>query len=103
MRADFDALCERHGVTPRILAEVDDMATLRVLARDVPALVVVPSVVVRDELRQGLLHELCALPGVADAFHAITVQRRFQHPRLQSLLDRDASDLLAAFEDLPRG
>ncbi len=63
----FDALCEQSGVRVRVLAEVDDMATMRLLARDTRALALVPSVVVRDELREGVLYEYCAalhtLPG----------------------------------------
>jgi LysR family transcriptional activator of nhaA len=94
LRVEFEALCERAGVRPRVLAEVDDMATLRLLARDTSAFVLVPSVVVVDELREGRLHELCVVPGVAESFHAITVARRFEHPLLKPLLDRDEAELL---------
>ena len=38
---------------PRMLAEVDDMAMLRLLARDRPGVTLVPPIVVRDELRPG--------------------------------------------------
>jgi LysR family transcriptional activator of nhaA len=95
IRAEFDALCERHGVRPRVLAEVDDMATIRLLARDCDAWVVVPSIVVRDELRQGVVHECCVVPDLSETFYAITVDRRFQHPLLEALLDRDERQLLA--------
>lgn len=72
------------------------MATMRLLARDTDALAVVPSVVVRDELREGQLHELCVVPGVFETFYAITVERRFQHPLLGALLGRDEIELLEA-------
>ncbi len=94
LRLEFDALCERAGLRPRVLAEVDDMATLRLLARDTSAFALVPSVVVVDELREGRLHELCVVPGVAESFHAITVARRLEHPLLKALLDRDEAELL---------
>jgi LysR family transcriptional activator of nhaA len=94
IRMEFDALCERLGVHPTIRAEVDDMATMRLIARDTDALVLVPSVVVRDELREGLLRELCALPDVSETFYAITAERRFQHPLLSELLDREEAHLL---------
>ena len=94
LRTEFDALCERLGVRPRIRAEVDDMATMRLLARDGDALVLVPSVVVRDELREGRVHELCTLPDVAESFYAITIDRRYQHPLLRELLGRDEAQLL---------
>ncbi len=94
LRSEFDALCERLGVKVRIVAEVDDMATIRLLAADSDALALVPSVVVRDELRQGVVHELCVVPEIAETFYAITLDRRFQHPLLRSLLARDEAELL---------
>jgi LysR family transcriptional activator of nhaA len=103
VRSEFDALCERLGVRVRVLAEVDDMATMRVLARDGDALALVPSVVVRDELRDGVLHEVCTLPEVAESFFAISVDRRYPHPLLGELLERDEAELLGLVEDRPAG
>ena len=55
LRAQFDALCASTGVKPRVRAEVDDMAMLRLVARDSDWLTVLPEVVVQDELRSGSL------------------------------------------------
>jgi len=96
IRSEFDALCEQQGVRVHVLAEVDDMATMRLLARDADALALVPSVVVRDELREGILHEHCVVPGLFETFYAIIVERAFQHPLLKPLLARDEDELLAA-------
>jgi LysR family transcriptional activator of nhaA len=96
IRSGFEALCEQIGVRVRVLAEVDDMATMRLLARDTKALALVPSVVVRDELREGLLHEHCVVPGLFETFYAITAERRFPHPLLNTVLARDEEDLLEA-------
>lgn len=94
IRSEFDAMCEQRGVRVRILAEVDDMATMRLLARDSEALALVPTVVVRDELRDGVLHEQCAVPGLFENFYAITAERMFQHPLIAASLTRDERDLL---------
>jgi len=94
IRSEFDALCEQLGVRVGVLAEVDDMATMRLLARDTSALALVPSVVVRDELREGVLREHCVVPGLFETFYAITAERRFQHPLLETVLARDEHDLL---------
>lgn len=96
IRSEFDALCEQLGVQVRVLAEVDDMATMRLLARDSHALALVPSVVVRDELREGVLNEHCVVPGLFETFYAITAKRKFQHPLLEAVLARDERDLLDA-------
>jgi LysR family transcriptional regulator, transcriptional activator of nhaA len=96
IRSEFEALCAQVGVSVRVLAEVDDMATMRLLARDTKALALVPSVVVRDELREGVLHEHCVVPALFETFYAITAKRRFQHPLLKTVLARDEHDLLDA-------
>lgn len=93
-RVAFDAWCEQAGVRPRVLAEVDDMATLRLLARDTRAVALLPSVVVRDELRSGVLQDHGAVPGLSESFYAVTGDRRFPHPLLAPLLARPPEALL---------
>ncbi|MGB0497607.1 MAG: LysR family transcriptional regulator [Rubricella sp.] len=88
IRTGFDALMEAAGITPRIAAEVDDMAMLRLLARESGVLALVPPVVVRDELDQGLLQEVAALPTLREQFWAVTLPRRFPNPLVAELLDR---------------
>jgi LysR family transcriptional activator of nhaA len=90
MRAAFDRLLEDAGVQPVIHAEVDDMAMLRLLARESGALALVPLVVVRDELRSSALVERYRLPDVTEDFYAITTSRRFPNPLLRELLQRRA-------------
>lgn len=94
IRTEFDSLCEQLGIKVVVLAEVDDMATMRLLARDSDAIALVPSVVVRDELQSRILREHCIVPGLLESFYAITVDRRFQHPVIKSLLGRDEADIL---------
>ena len=94
VRAGFDLLCEQLGVRYVLKAEVDDMALLRLLARDAAGVALVPSVVVRDELRSGELVEHAAVPELFESFYAISVPRRFAPPLLRELLARPESDVL---------
>jgi LysR family transcriptional activator of nhaA len=94
VRSAFDLMCEQYQVRPLIVAEVDDMAMLRLLARDLQAIALVPAVVVRDELRTGRLHEYCAVPDLYEEFFAISVRRQYQHPLLRALLDRPPTAVL---------
>lgn len=96
VRSGFDVLCERYGIRPTIVAEVDDMALLRLLARDLNAVALVPAVVVRDELKSGHLHEYCAVPDLYEEFFAVTVRRQYQHPLVRAALHRPAADVLAS-------
>jgi LysR family transcriptional activator of nhaA len=86
IRADFDALVDRLGVRPRIAAEVDDMAMLRLLARERVGLAVVPAIVVRDELDTGALAEVAPIPGLRETYYALTLTRRFPNPLIRPLL-----------------
>ncbi|MDR5898500.1 LysR substrate-binding domain-containing protein [Halomonas vilamensis] len=93
-RHAFDQLCSHYRLSPKIAAEVDDMAMMRLLARDTQHIAVMPPVVVRDELHNGTLKDYGALPGVWEEFYAITIQRRFESPSLKALLKRPGEALL---------
>lgn len=86
IRGEFDAFCSRQGITPTLKAEVDDMAMLRLMARDSRAFAVLPKVVAKDELASGILVERQALANVSERFYAITVERVFQPQLLATLL-----------------
>jgi LysR family transcriptional activator of nhaA len=86
IRAGFDLLLERHGIRPQIAAEVDDMALLRLLAREGAGLALVPAVVVRGELEAGTLVERHRIGELKESFYAITPSRRFPNPLLSELM-----------------
>lgn len=88
IRTGFDALAARLGVRPRIAAEVDDMAMLRLVAREHDGLAVVPPIVVKDELDSGVLVEVAQLPELEETFFAITPARRFPNPLLDQVLPK---------------
>lgn len=90
IRSAFDAFCTFWQFQPEIQAEADDMAMLRLLARDSGALAVLPPVVVRDEVGAGSLTEYLSLPNVFESFYAITVKRSFIPEALSRLLVRIA-------------
>ena len=86
VRSGFAGLSSRLGVNPRIVADVDDMAMVRLLAREGAGLAVVPSVVVQDELAAGRLNTAPFELNIVESFYAITVRRSFPHPLLGELL-----------------
>ncbi len=86
IRARFDGLLGRLGVTPRILAGVDDMAMVRLLARENVGVAVAPAVVLADEIASGRLATAPFTLDIAEPFYAITVPRNFPHPGLAQLL-----------------
>ncbi len=88
IRRQFDLLCGQLGVEVEPFAEVEDMATLRLLARDAGGLAVLPEVVVQDELQSGRLQKYCVLDAVVERFYAITAKRHFELVALNALLEQ---------------
>lgn len=87
-RAGFDRILASAGVRPRIVAEVDDMAMIRLLAREGEALALVPPVVVQSEIKDGILVETHRIPQVRETFYAVTPSRRFPNPLVAELVHR---------------
>lgn len=90
IRMGFDAWADRSNLRPQIVAEVDDMAMMRLLARQGVGLAVLPPIVVQDELSSGLLIEAERLPNIGETFYAVTITRRFPNPILAELLESRA-------------
>ena len=86
IRVAFDRVLDLAGIRPIILAEVDDMAMLRLLAREREGVTLVPPIVVRDELEAGVLVEHCQIPEDTETFYAIVQKRRFPNRLLSNLL-----------------
>jgi LysR family transcriptional activator of nhaA len=93
VRIGFDALASRLGVRPQIVAEVEDMAMMRLLAREDIGLAVLPPIVVKDEIAGGVLVEGDQLPGIMETFHAITAARKFPNPLVKLLLQSSNSSI----------
>ncbi len=86
IRTGFDSLVARLGITPRIVADVDDMAMVRLLARADVGIAIAPPVVMADEIAAGLLESAPFDLQIFEAFYAVTVTRSFPHPILRELL-----------------
>lgn len=89
-RAVFDRLIASSGVRPRIIAEVDDMAMQRLLAREGEGMALVPPVVVQDEIRAGVLVQTHRLKEIRETFYAITPSRKFPNALVGELVARMA-------------
>lgn len=89
IRSGFNAYCSAFGYTPEVIAEADDMAMLRLLARDSGAVTALPPVVVKDEIMSGRLAEYQVLPNIFENFYAITISRTFVPDIVKKLLQKN--------------
>lgn len=87
IRLGFQDVMARMGITPRISANVDDMAMVRLLAREDVGLAIAPAVVMADEIASGMLATAKFDLDILEPFYAVTVQRKFPHPALEKLLN----------------
>ena len=93
IRTGFDLIIQQANFSPLVAAEADDMAMLRLIARETDAVALVPQVVVKDELASGKLVELYRIPMLYETFYAITAPRRFPNPYVKDLLRANPRDV----------
>ena len=86
IRAAFDGFCAKYQFQPNIVGEADDMAMLRLLARDSKALAVMPDVVVKDEIAAGSLTAYMTLPNIFENFYAVTVKKHLANRMVSELI-----------------
>jgi len=86
VRADFELQLAEAGIEPNIVAEVDDMALLRLLALSGHGLALVSAIVVERELSSKQLDSLHLVPRLTERFYAITLRRRFGNPWIEEIV-----------------
>jgi LysR family transcriptional activator of nhaA len=92
LRVSFDLVMESQGVSPIIAAEIDDMAMMRLLARDGAGVALVPPVVVKGELARGQLIELHRFPDIYESFYAIAPGRKTPNSLVQEMIQNQRDD-----------
>jgi len=90
LRSAIDRVVGDAGIKLRVLAEVDDMAMLRLLVRDSKAFAIVPPLVVIDELNSGELVEYAKLADIKENFFCIIKDQKFPNPMLKEILEKYA-------------
>lgn len=86
IRSGFVSLCARVKREANIVAEVDDMAMVRLLAREGVGVAIAPSVVFADEIAAGTIVTAPFDLKMSETFYAVTIMRTFPHPALAQLL-----------------
>lgn len=96
IRSGLDTLLSRLQVSPNIVAEIDDMAMMRVLCREGLGLAIAPPIVLKDELAAGDLFEIETFEDLRETFYAILAQRDFPNPLVLELLPGKMTAIPAA-------
>lgn len=84
-RQALNAAFARLKVHPKVVAEVDDSALLKALASEGRGVVAAP-LIVQDQLEQLYRLKLLGPLAVREAYFALTLHQRLEHPALELLL-----------------
>jgi LysR family transcriptional activator of nhaA len=86
LRRALDKWFDDQGITPRILAEIEDSALLKTFAAEGSGVIFAPLNVSNEiERRYGLL-PLGEIPNVQESFYAITMQRKVENKLVTKIL-----------------
>jgi LysR family transcriptional activator of nhaA len=80
MRRALDQWFEEQEIRPRLVAEIEDSALLKVFGQHGAGIFAAPTVVAAEVRRQYGVRALGVAAGVRERFYAITVERRITHP-----------------------
>lgn len=88
LRRDLERWFETAGVRPRVVAEIEDAALMKVVAGAGVGFIPVPTVVAAEAVEQYGFVPLGKTKEVEVRFYAITAERRFTHPAIQAITGR---------------
>lgn len=90
LRRSLDRWFHEQGIAPRIVAEFEDPALMKVMASDGRGFIPVPSVVAQEAVDRFSLRIIGTTEKCRDQFFAITADRRIHHPAVAALTRHQA-------------
>jgi LysR family transcriptional activator of nhaA len=100
LRRALNQWFDRNGVKPRVVAEFQDSALLKVFGSDGVGLFPAPAVVEDAVCHQYGVEVVGRAPEVKERFYAVSVERRLKHPAVVAITDAARHEL---FAEGPRG
>lgn len=93
LRRALDLWFDRHGVRPRVVAEFEDSALLKVFGADGVGVFPAPSAVEKEVCRQYAVSVVGAAQEVKESFWAVSVERRIKNPAVVAISEGARKDL----------
>lgn len=87
LRRSAETWLRLHNVKPRIVAEFDDPALMKVMAAEGHGFIILPASSATTVLKRYKLHIFGHTEDCRTQFHAITAERRIQHPALTAIIN----------------
>jgi len=97
LRRSLERYFDQRGIRPRIAAEFDDTALMKVFGSDGMGFFVVPEIIADDTCPAYGVEVVGSIPEVTERFYAISAERKIKHPAVAALTD-SARQVLGAQE-----
>lgn len=85
LRRSLDHWFEGIGVRPRVVAEIEDSALLKVFGQRGAGVFPAPTIVEEDVMKQYKVVRLGVAARVVERFYVITAERRIRHPSVAAI------------------
>jgi LysR family transcriptional regulator, transcriptional activator of nhaA len=95
LRRTLDKWFDGHGVQPKVIAEFDDPALMKVFALDVPGFFPIQSVAVDEARKRYGFQKIADLADCRCEFFAITAERKMKHPATLAVTENAQSNIFA--------
>jgi LysR family transcriptional activator of nhaA len=80
LRRSVERWFQALGIAPRVLAEFEDAALMKVMAADGRGFIPVPTLIAQEAIERFSLRIIGATEKCREQFFAITADRRIHHP-----------------------
>jgi LysR family transcriptional activator of nhaA len=101
LRRSIDQWLDARGVRPRVVAEFDDSALMKVFGQSGTGVFPAPAVVEQDVCRRYSLSVVGRLEDVRERFYAISVEKRLKHPAVVAISEAARHDLFGSAATSP--
>ena len=88
VRREIDQWLDSSGVAPRHVAQFQDSALMKLVAREGKGIIPVPSVVAAEIKREFHLELVAETNVVKERFYLISVEKRIKNPLVKSIVER---------------
>lgn len=95
LRRSLETWFQASGIRPRVVADFEDAALMKVVAAEGKGFVAIPTIVAPEATARYGLHVIGATDRCRDNFYAITAERRILHPAV-TLITEGARQLFGA-------
>lgn len=92
-RRALEAWFRENQLQPRVIAEFEDLALMKVMAAEGRGFIAVPTAAAREAIGRYGFQELGRANRCAIQFHAVTAERRIAHPAVALLTARARKDV----------